>query len=106
MIDDEKLAELKTKYGMIRVCETAAGTIVLRKPTGAEWNKFQTMAQSEDLNQNNAAQRTFICDIAAYPERTAMVAAFNDWVALDKDRGLQKAMRELTGQVASEEGKG
>ena len=106
MIEEEKLTELRTKHGMIRVCETAAGTIVLRKPTGAEWNKFQTMAQSDDLNQNNAATRTLLCDIAVLPERTSMVAAFSEWVALDKDKGLQKAMRELTGQVASEEGKG
>ena len=106
MIEEEKLAELKSTHGMVRVCETAAGTIVLRKPTGQEWNIFQTMSQSDDANQNMAATRTIVKAIAVYPDKAAVTAAFVEWVALDKDKGLNQALRELTGWVRSEEGKG
>ncbi|NBW15530.1 MAG: hypothetical protein EBR82_46845 [Caulobacteraceae bacterium] len=105
-MEQSKLDEIKAKYPRVRVVETAAGTLVLRAPTRVEWRKFKTLVMSDDVNAQVSATETLLFDIVAHPDRTAFGALLDQYPGLEADKGVQQAIKELTGQVSSDEGKG
>lgn len=105
-MDKVKLDEIKAKHPRVRVVETAAGTLVLRAPTRVEWRKFKTLIMSDDVSAQISATETMLYDIVVHPPREEFSALLEQYVGLEADKGVQQAIKELTGQVASTEGKG
>ena len=106
MIEQSKLDEIKAKYPRVRVVETAGGTLVLRSPTRAEWRKFKALVLSDDVQAQIGAQETLLFDTVVYPSKEEFGAMLDRYPALEADKGVQQAIKELTGQVTSDEGKG
>ena len=105
-MEQSKLDEIRAKYPRIRVVDTAAGSLVLRAPTRVEWRKFKTLVMSDDVNAQVSATETLLFDIVAHPDRTAFGTLLDQYPGLEADKGVQQAIKELTGQVSSDEGKG
>ena len=106
MIDQSKLDEIKAKHPRVRVCETAAGTLVLRSPTRVEWRKFKSLVMSDDVQSQISATEMLLFDIVVHPAREDFAALLDQFPGLEVDKGVQLAIKELTGQVSSDEGKG
>lgn len=105
-MDQAKLDEIKARYPRVRVVETAAGTLVLRAPTRVEWRKFKTLVMSDDVSAQVSATETLLFDIVAHPDRATFGSLLDQYPGLEADKGVQQAIKELTGQVSSDEGKG
>jgi hypothetical protein len=102
----EKIEELKTKHGTVRVCETAAGTLVLRKPTRQEFKKFQIAMNSGDASAASAAEDNYFLDTVVSHTREEAAALLDSFPGVVNDRGVVQALKELSGQAVSFEGKG
>lgn len=98
--------ELKAKYKRVRIVDTAGGTIALRNPTRQEYRTFQLMLSEDDANVKATAFENLLLACVVSPDRAGMIALLDDYPALLGDRDIQQAMRELSGQVKSDQKKG
>lgn len=105
-MNKQEIEEVRAKFQRTRVCETAGGTLVLRSPTRAEWRKFKVLVMSDDPGAQVGATENLLFDICVYPGRDGLAALLDNFPALEADKGVQAAIKELTGQVQSDEGKG
>lgn len=102
----QEIDDARTKHPRTRVCETAGGTLVLRSPTRAEWRKFKVLVMSDDVAAQVGATENLLFDICVYPGRDGLAALLDSYPGLEADKSVQQAIKELTGQVQSDEGKG
>jgi hypothetical protein len=102
----EQVDKLRDTYKRIRVVETPAGTVIVRAPNRQEWRKFKTFSISDDENQNAVAQENLVLDIVVSHTREEFAALLDVYPGLDSYKPLSVAIKELTGQVESTEGKG
>lgn len=98
------LDELKAKHGRIRAVSTSAGVLVFRKPTRAEYKKFQKLAR--DPETNDVSDETLASDTIVSHTREEFGAMLEEWPGLMGGKEINRAMQELAGIVRTDEGKG
>ena len=100
----DQLDELKAKHGTIRSAETSVGTLVFRKPTRTEWKKWKMLRAGDRAEQVSATENLMLDTVVSHT-REELLQLLDAAPALDSDKGVDKALTELSGAVISDEGK-
>ena len=100
------IEELKLKHPRHRIVETSQGLLMFRPPSRQEYRKFKVLAVSDDPQQNAIAQETMMLDCIVNMSREELSGLLDRAPGLDSHKGVVQALRELTGSVDGDEGKG
>jgi hypothetical protein len=81
MLDDKKIAELKAKHKDLQAVETPNGSLVFRKPSRAEYDRWFDKTQSTP-GERTAAARELAQSCLVFPDRDGFIAILDEWPAL------------------------
>jgi hypothetical protein len=103
-VDQKQYDEIVSKHGgdeNVKRVDTKAGTVVLRKPTRAEYKRFRSLFWDE--KRRSDAIEMLVRDCVAFPPKEAFAAMLEDRPGI-ADRCGNVAL-ELAGIVGDDEGK-
>lgn len=102
-MEKDKLDALRAQHGRIAIADTPAGELVFRKPTRAEYKKFQRLAR--DPEQNEIADEVLAGDTIISHTREEFVAMLDEFPGLLSGPDINRALKEAAGILKATEGK-
>jgi hypothetical protein len=88
----------------LRRVRTAAGEIVLRAPSAAEEQAFQSMYFGSSMHAG-MAWRNLLVMCTVHPDKLAMQAALAQWPGLAMNPRIIRELKLIRGEADEEEGK-
>lgn len=103
-MDQAQLDALRAQHGRIATADTPAGLLVFRKPTRAEYKKFQRLAR--DPEQNDIADEVLAGDTIVSHTREEFIKMLDEFPGLLSGPEINRALKAAAGIIKVEEGKG
>lgn len=102
-MEKDKLDALRATHGRIAVADTAAGVLVFRKPTRAEYKKFQRL--NRDPETHDSSDENLAADTIVSHTREEFMAMLEEWCGLMAGPEINRALKEASGMIKAAEGK-